>query len=665
MTSFLSPKFLVLLIFVLLSDKSFESDPLYTLCLGENYTSPSPYASNLHFLLANLISQTPNDKAFYSTQRVGSDNLTASFGLAQCRLDSSPTSCADCLNRAAYIVNNSCPGNKSAFVRNELCVLRYADSLFFSVLEASSFAYLFKNNKVGNPVAFKNQVNGMLNGLIQAVMKSELKIAAGMLSISTEPNYQKLPIYGLVWCLMDISQVDCFQCLEQALNGIEGCCGDKFGAGYFTISCIVTYDDHPFFSLSLFQIGSPPERARGKEQPENPPGAGSRFNNRKKLILAISVSAAILSAFIVLCIILIGRSRLAHRSTPKCGVEEDLRAIKFVMLPFASLKSATSNFSDENKLGEGRCGPVYKGVLSDGRQIVVKRLSKASGQGLTELRNEAALVAQLQHKNLVKLLGCCIEEEEKLLVVYEYLPNASLDRHLFDPARRAQLEWKRRHAIISGIARGLVYLHNHSRVRIIHRDLNASNVLLDADMNPKIANFGLAKLVGINESQWNTKQITGTFGYMAPEYATRGLYSVKSDVFSYGMVVLEIITGRRNGSFIELGNELNLQTHVWQHWNQGKAEEIIDIGLGGVYNLEEVLRCIHICLLCLQADPMQRPSMAMVVLMLSTNTEMLSAPSLPAYFTGANPSSVSSESSSSGVSKNDLPLVDQLIASCR
>ncbi|KAM3410722.1 hypothetical protein ACQJBY_002758 [Aegilops geniculata] len=216
-----------------------------------------------------------------------------------------------------------------------------------------------------------------------------------------------------------------------------------------------------------------------------------------------------------------------------------------LLYDLSTLRAATDNFSEENKLGEGGFGPVYKGILRDGQEIAVKRLSKTSQQGLVEMRNEVVLVAKLQHKNLVRLLGCCIQEEEMLLV-YEFLPNRSLDKILFDPARRQELTWGHRFRIIQGIGRGLLYLHEDSRLTIIHRDLKASNILLDPDMNPKISDFGLAKLFSVDASIGNTSHIAGTYGYMAPEYALHGIFSAKSDVYSYGVLVLEIIAGRRN-----------------------------------------------------------------------------------------------------------------------
>ncbi|KAH0468999.1 hypothetical protein IEQ34_002231 [Dendrobium chrysotoxum] len=635
--------FLSLIISHLLSTPSpiiTADDPLLTTCnSGGNYTYPSPYASNLQILLTSLISTTPKTEKLFFEDSAGSTETQTVFGLAQCRPDASFVLCSDCLTNAAFqAVNGTCAGRKSTAVRKEYCVLRYEDHSFYSLPENLNFMSLYRGDNATKPVEYSRQLRDMMEELWLEAKSSELRIAVGK---ANNPDEQ---IYGLAWCTMDLDPQTCYECLRQAYDSYAEDHHDYvLGGGSIASNCIVTYNNYPFFNLSLIQARS---------MSAAPDGTGtSRGSQTKKIIIAVSISASILSVIIAVCILLICRSRSAKRKTSKLDVEEDIKTTESHLLPFVKLKAATNGFSNENKLGEGRFGPVYKGVLWDGRQIVVKRLSSTYGQGLVELRNEAALVAQLQHKNLVKLLGCCMQEDEKL-VVYEYLPNASLEKHLYDPAGRAQLDWKRRHMIIEGIARGLVYLHNHSRLRIIHRDLNANNILLDGDMNPKISDFGLAKLVGINESQWNTKQIAGTFGYMAPEYAMRGLFSTKSDVFSYGMVVLEIITGRRNGSFIELGNALNLQTYVWQHWNQGKAEEVIDQGLGGQYQLEDVLRCINIGLLCIQAEPMERPSMASVVLMLSTNTETLLVPSLPGYFTGENPTSLSSESSTSSGGTN-------------
>ncbi|TMW85871.1 hypothetical protein EJD97_022357 [Solanum chilense] len=195
---------------------------------------------------------------------------------------------------------------------------------------------------------------------------------------------------------------------------------------------------------------------------------------------------------------------------PPPGIhEDDIFTAEYLQYDFSTIRSATDNFSSDNKLGQGGFGPVYKGKLSNGQEVAVKRLSADSGQGDLEFKNEVMLVAKLQHRNLVRLLGFCIDGTERLLI-YEFVPNASLDQFLFDPVKRRQLDWERRYKIIGGVAKGILYLHEDSRLRIIHRDLKASNVLLDEEMNPKIADFGMARLFTLDETQGNTSRIVGT-----------------------------------------------------------------------------------------------------------------------------------------------------------
>ncbi|KAI9083696.1 hypothetical protein K1719_034397 [Acacia pycnantha] len=240
-------------------------------------------------------------------------------------------------------------------------------------------------------------------------------------------------------------------------------------------------------------------------------------------------------------------------------------------------------------LGHGGFGSVYKGQLRDGQQIAIKRLSKASRQGQEEFMNEVVVISKLQHRNLVRLLGCCIQQAERILI-YEYMHNKSLDAILFDSIRKKELDWQKRFKIIEGISRGLLYLHRDSRIKIIHRDLKVSNILLDEELNPKISDFGLAKIFRSNEDQANTRRVAGTYGYISPEYAMQGLFSEKSDVFSFGVLVLEIVSGRSNCRLynMERGSQ-TLLGYVWRLWNESNLVSFIDSEIQyGSY--EDILR---------------------------------------------------------------------------
>nr|CAI44660.1 OSJNBa0061C06.14 [Oryza sativa Japonica Group] len=277
-----------------------------------------------------------------------------------------------------------------------------------------------------------------------------------------------------------------------------------------------------------------------------------------------------------------------------------------------------------------------EGTLEDGEEIAVKRLSTTSSQGFHELKNDLVLAAKLEHKNLVRLLGVCLKEEK--LLVYEYMPNISLlDTFLFDSDKRQQLDWRKRFMIIYGIARGLLYLHEESSQKIIHRDHTW-------EMNPKISDFGLARAFGGDQSKDITRRRpVGTLGYMSPEYAYCGHVSTKSDMFSFGVIVLEMVTGRRNNGIYastrtdssECMDSIYLLSYVWEKWRTRSLADAVDASLGGRYRENEVLSCVQIGLLCVQENPADRPDISAVVLMLSSNSMSLRTPSKPAFFFGS------------------------------
>lgn len=299
------------------------------------------------------------------------------------------------------------------------------------------------------------------------------------------------------------------------------------------------------------------------------------------------------------------------------------------VLSYAELRSATENFSSSNLIGQGGYGSVYKGKLVDGRLVAVKQLSEASHQGKREFAAEIETISRVQHRNLVKLYGCCLEGNKPLLV-YEYLENGSLDKALFGKGS-SNLDWPTRFEICLGIARGLAYLHEESSIRVVHRDIKASNVLLDANLNPKISDFGLAKLYDDQKTHVSTK-VAGTFGYLAPEYAMRGHMTEKVDVFAFGVVLLETLAGRPNYYSTLDEDKVYIFEWVWELYEANHPLDVVDPRLEE-FDSEEVLRAIKVALVCTQGSPHQRPSMSRVVAMLTGDVEAPDVVSKPSYIT--------------------------------
>ncbi|KAJ4851278.1 hypothetical protein Tsubulata_019971 [Turnera subulata] len=584
-----------------------------------NFTSGDAYQKNLNATLASLASNASLTGYYTSTTGHNPDTI---YGLIWCPDFVSREDCQSCSKTAASNITQLCPNQKGAFMCDEHCTLRYSGTRFFSVADSVLRLCYYNIQIATNQGQFNAQLGNLLRTLSTKAAVSPSRSAVGIVNYTDFIN-----IYGMGQCVNDLSESDCFSCLLSMISYIPQCSDKKVGSRMYGLSCFIRYETYPFFPLSVPTAPPSPSPPQPKSNPSVtanssiPPGI-----SRTTIIVVISVAVGLTAVVAIICGCLF-LTKAKKKSVDDVS-EEGYNRMDSLMFELNTLREATENFCNEYKLGQGGFGPVYKGKLRDGREIAVKRLSSSSGQGLEELKSEVTLVARLLHQNLVTLLGFCLEEEEKLLV-YEYLPNGSLDKVLFDQDKRSTLDWERRYKIIVGIARGLLYLHEDSQLRIIHRDLKASNILLGESMIPKISDFGLARLFPGSQTQGNTNRIAGTYGYMAPEYLKKGHFSTKSDVYSFGILVLEIITGQKNSRFRD---SVNLQTYAWKQWINGTALELVDPTLADKWQTNEVLKCIHIGLLCVQEAVSDRRAMSQIVMLLSSDTITCPPPSRPGFF---------------------------------
>ncbi|PQM34621.1 L-type lectin-domain containing receptor kinase IX.1-like [Prunus yedoensis var. nudiflora] len=290
---------------------------------------------------------------------------------------------------------------------------------------------------------------------------------------------------------------------------------------------------------------------------------------------------------------------------------------------YIELARATSNFAEENKLGQGGFGWVYKGFISDLESYVaVKRISNGSKQGPKEYASEVTIISQLRHRNLVQLIGWC--HERKFLLVYELMPNGSLDSHLFK--EQSLLTWEARYKVAQGLASGLFYLHHEWEQCVLHRDIKSSNVMLDSNFNAKLGDFGLARLVDHGEEP-QTTTLAGTLGYMAPEYVITGKASKESDVYSFGIVALEISCGRKPIDRNFTSSQINMVEWVWELYGEGKLIEAVDSKLCGDFDEKQLEYLMIVGLWCAHPDYNKRPSIQQAIQVLNFEVPLPILPS--------------------------------------
>ncbi|KAI5004342.1 hypothetical protein ZWY2020_031585 [Hordeum vulgare] len=634
------------------------------------YIADSAYQSNLAVLAATLHSNASSSPQLFITANATASSFpqlfaTANAGmymLALCRRDTiNLTACIECRTSALHYALKMCPNHRTATVYYDYdevdallpgCLLGFSDDGSFLSLASGTtgnetfFQYFNTVNIAGNAGVVAAAVRQLLAQTARNAAVAARRFATGFMQSIGDGTTPTL--YSLAQCTPDLFAGDCLACLQRLVGSINATNNLRLGGRIFRLRCNVRFEAFMFYDdKNMQRIPSPSSMAQAPAPAPAP--ARKRHEVKRPWVVALSVAAAPVT-LVALCFILYHGWRLRTKRTKDKGAtlqgkpthefqetdqqvwEMETELAEFAVFDFHQILEATVNFSEKNKLGQGGFGPVYKGHLPDGNEIAVKRLDSHSQQGFIEFKNEVELIAKLQHRNLVRLMGCCSQGEEKILV-YEYLSNKSLDFFIFDENRKELLDWDKRLTIIVGIAEGLLYLHKHSRLRVIHRDLKPSNILLDSEMNAKISDFGLAKIFSSNNTEANTtRKVVGTFGYMAPEYASHGLFSIKSDVFSFGVLTLEILSGKRNSH--ECGSFINLLGHAWQLFEEESWVNLIDVALLPDSHSEEMMRCINIALLCVQENAVDRPTMLDVVAMLSNNIMILDKPKHPAYFSG-------------------------------
>ncbi|XP_042500315.1 cold-responsive protein kinase 1-like [Macadamia integrifolia] len=602
-----------LCIFLVLCDP--QTNLLNKGCSQYNATDLPIFYANLNATFTELRNKLagPNDE-FFSTANQGRSSNPV-YGMVQCRDYLSTTDCLGCFDAAVALIR-TCSAANGARVIFDGCFLRYESSSFFDQTTEPGNTAICGNKTATSTNGLQTTVNTLLTDLVTATPKINGYFAAVK---SEAAGSSGTAVYGVAQCALTVSETGCADCLSIAYQNIEICTQDSDSRAV-DAGCFMRYSLTAFFA--------------DNQTTDIATYLKSGSSSKRNAIIGGVVGGV---AFLVLLGLFV--AFLLRSKKPKKAREGNILGATELRGPvnfsYRDLKNATKNFSVENKLGEGGFGDVYKGVLRNGAIVAVKKLTIGqSSRAKTDFESEVKLISNVHHRNVVRLLGCCSKGPE-LLLVYEYMANSSLDKFLFGD-KSGTLNWKQRFDIIVGMARGLAYLHEEFHVCIIHRDIKSSNILLDDYFQPRIADFGLARLLPGDQSHLNTR-FAGTLGYTSPEYAIFGQLSEKVDTYSFGVVVLEIISGRKSNDIKFEPVTQYLLEWAWKLYEEDKVMNLVDKSLSSDdYDASVVKKTIHIALLCTQSSVAERPAMSEVVVMLLSKGELELRPTRPTFIDATN-----------------------------
>uniref|UniRef100_A0A368UHH2 Cysteine-rich receptor-like protein kinase 2 n=1 Tax=Glycine max TaxID=3847 RepID=A0A368UHH2_SOYBN len=485
-------------------------------CSPFNASNTRSFFANVNDSISELRGEISNQSLHFGTFKKSRGDVNT-YTMFQCRNYLSKNDCLACFNNASIQIRDICKIANGARVIYNDCFLRYESERFYQQTNELGGGVTCGNIS-SNATNLKVVGQQVLNDLQLATPKTKGFYAATKTKVDGDRA-----IYAIAQCVESATQTKCLDCMQVGFNNLQSCLPNTDGTAY-DAGCFMRYSMTPLFADNQ-TIDIRPYLKEG--------------GSSKKWAIIGGVVGGVVLLLLLFALQWSRKTKKVHRGDI-LGATELKGPVNY---KFKDLKVATKNFSAENKLGEGGFGAVYKGTLKNGKIVAIKKLVLGKSSKMEDdFESEVKLISNVHHRNLVRLLGCCTKGQERILV-YEYMANSSLDKFLFGD--KGVLNWKQRYDIILGTARGLAYLHEEFHVSIIHRDIKTANILLDDDLQPKIADFGLARLLPRDRSHLSTK-FAGTLGYTAPEYAMQGQLSEKADTYSYGIVVLEIISGQKS-----------------------------------------------------------------------------------------------------------------------